>query len=195
MQPTLVTPTFRITWLHFTCGCSALIAAYPCKHYLQNPWTTLQLWVSNLTLSLCLLTVPSESLGSTTLIGVKAQVQRMIVRSTYIITGLHYTNGAPPKILRLFESSTYRITELHYTYGNATLSADYVGYLYFQNHCVTPYKWVFNSKDSLCWLALPRESLGYTTLIGVQPQVQPMIVRPTYRINRSHYTFGCSTYT
>ena len=36
-------------------------------------------------------------------------------------------------------SSKYRITELHYTYGNATLSAAYVGYLYFQNHWVTAY--------------------------------------------------------
>ena len=36
----------------------------------------------------------------------------------------------------------YKITELHYTYGNATLSADYVGYLYFQNLWVTPYIWV-----------------------------------------------------
>ena len=30
--------------------------------------------------------------------------------------------------------SNYRITEIHYTYGNATLSAAYVGYLFFQNH-------------------------------------------------------------
>ena len=103
--------------------------------------------------------------------------------------------GAPTKVHLMFLSSTYRLTELHYTYGNATLSADYVGYLYFQNHWVTPYKWVSNPKDSLCWLALPRESLGYTTLIGVQPQVQPMIVRPTYRSTRSHYTFGCPTYS
>ena len=29
--------------------------------------------------------------------------------------------------------------------------------------------------DTLCWLALPRESLGYAIFIGVQPQVQPMI--------------------
>ena len=47
--------------------------------------------------------------------------------------------GAPPNVQPTLVSSTYRITELHYTYGNATLSADYVGYLYFQNHWVTPY--------------------------------------------------------
>ena len=102
--------------------------------------------------------------------------------------------GPPTKVHLMFLSSTYRLTELHYTYGNATLSGNNVGYLYFQNHWVTPYKWVSNAKDSLCWLALPRNSLGYTTLIGVQPQVQPMTVRPTYRITRSHYTFGCPTY-
>ena len=75
----------------------------------------------------------------------------------------------------MFLSCTYRLTELHYTYGNATLSGDYVGYLYFPIHWVTPYKWLSNPRDSLCWLALPRESLSYTTFIGVQPQVQPMI--------------------
>ena len=37
--------------------------------------------------------------------------------------------------------------------------------------------------------------MGYTTLIGVQPEVQPMIIRSTYRITRSHYTFGCPTYS
>ena len=39
---------------------------------------------------------------------------------------------APTKVHLMFLSCTYRLTELHYTYGNATLSADYVGYLYFQ---------------------------------------------------------------
>ena len=74
--------------------------------------------------------------------------------------------GAPTKLHLMLLSSRYRLTELHYTYGNATLSADYVGYLYFHNREVTPYKWVSNPKDSLCWLALPREPLGYTTLMG-----------------------------
>ena len=40
--------------------------------------------------------------------------------------------GAPTKVHFMFLSCTYRLTELHYTYGNATLSADYVGYHYFQ---------------------------------------------------------------
>ena len=103
--------------------------------------------------------------------------------------------GAPTKVHFMFLSCTYRLTELHYTYGNPTLSADYVGCLYFETHGVTPCNWVSNPKDSLCWLALPREPLGYTTLISIQPQLQPMIVRTTYRITRSHYTFGCPTYS
>ena len=39
--------------------------------------------------------------------------------------------GAPPKVPAMFVSSTYGISELHYTYGNATLSAEYVGNLHF----------------------------------------------------------------
>ena len=85
----LVTSSFRITVLYFTYGCPALNAAYDGKHYIQEPWSKLQVWVSNLTWSLCLLAVPLESLGYTTLIGVQPQVQRMIVKSTYRITGLH----------------------------------------------------------------------------------------------------------
>ena len=45
-------------------------------------------------------------------------------------------------------SYTYRITELRYTYVNATLSADYVGYLYFENYWFTPHIWVSNLKGS-----------------------------------------------
>ena len=75
--------------------------------------------------------------------------------------------GAPPKVQPMFVTSKYRITELNYTYGNATLSADYVGYLYFENYWLTPHIWVSNLKGSLCWLALPKELLGYTTLMGV----------------------------
>ena len=64
-------------------------------------------------------------------------------------------------------SYAYRITELRYTYGNATLSADYVGYLYFENYWFTSHIWVSNLKGSLRWLALPTELLRYTTLMGV----------------------------
>ena len=138
---------------------------------LQNHRVSLHMWVSGLKWSLLLLGLLTESLDHTRLM------------------------GAPPKVQPMFVSSTYRITELHYTYGNASLSADYVGYLYFENYWLTPHIWVSNLKGSLCWLALPTELLGYITLICVQPQVQPMIVWPTYRNTTSNYTFGCPTYS
>ena len=50
-----------------------------------------------------------------------------------------------------------------------------------------------NLKCSLCWLALPSESLDCTTLIGVQPQVQPLFVSSTKRITWLHYTYRCAT--
>ena len=65
-------------------------------------------------------------------------------------------------------SYTYRITELRYTYGNATLSAHYVGYLYFQNYWLTAHIWVSNLNGSLSWFALSTELLRDTTLMGVQ---------------------------
>ena len=49
--------------------------------------------------------------------------------------------GVQPEVQPLIVKS-YRITQLHYNYVNATLSAHYVGYLYFQNHWVTLYIWV-----------------------------------------------------
>ena len=49
--------------------------------------------------------------------------------------------GVQPEV-QPFIVKSYRITELHYNYGNATLSAHYVGYLYFQNHWVTTYIWL-----------------------------------------------------
>ena len=39
--------------------------------------------------------------------------------------------GAPTKVHLMILSCSYTLTELHNTYGNADLSADYVGYLYF----------------------------------------------------------------
>ena len=100
----LVSTTFRITELKYTYGCPTLVEA-------------------------CLLSVLSESVGYTKLIGVQSQVQRIIVRSTYKNYCITVLMDAPPKIFPLFVSSTYRITKLHYTYGYATLSAAYVGYL------------------------------------------------------------------
>ena len=50
-----------------------------------------------------------------------------------------------------------------------------------------------NLKCSLCFLALPTESLGYATLLGALPLVQPVFVISTYRITKSDYTYGCAT--
>ena len=143
--------------------------------YLQNDWTTLHVWVSNLNWSLFLWTLPTESLGYTTLIGVQPQVQPMIVRSTY------------------------RITRSHYTFGCPTYSSAYVCKLYVQNHLVTLHLWKRHLKCSLCWLPLRRESPGYlslsaltleslgcTTLIRFQLRVQRIILRFTYRLTGLH---------
>ena len=46
---------------------------------------------------------------------------------------------------------------------------------------------------SLCWLPLLSESLGLTSLIGLQPLVQPMLVRCTFRTTELLYTYGCPT--
>ena len=45
-------------------------------------------------------------------------------------------------------------------------------------------------KCSLCLLALPKESLGYTAPMGVPPKVQPMFVSSTLRITGLHCTDG-----
>ena len=48
VQPMLVICTFRITELHYTYGCPTLIKAHVYKHYVQNNWVTLHLWVHHL---------------------------------------------------------------------------------------------------------------------------------------------------
>ena len=110
---------------------------------LQNHWVSLHLWVSSLKWSLLLLGLLTESLDHTRLM------------------------GASPEIPPMFLTSTYRSTELHYTFGNATISADFVGISIFRIAWITPHIWVFNLKGGLCWLAQPKESLGYTTPMGV----------------------------
>ena len=110
---------------------------------LQNHWVSLHLWVFSLKWSLLLLGLLTESLDETRLM------------------------GASPEIPPMFVTSTYRSTELHYTFGNATVSADFVGISIFRIAWITPHIWVFNLKGSLCLLAQPKESLGYTTPMGV----------------------------
>ena len=83
--------SFGISSLHYTYGCAFVSAAFVCKHYIRNHWDTQHLWVCKLNCSLCLLGVPTQLLGYTTLIGVEPELQPMFFRSTYIITGLNYT--------------------------------------------------------------------------------------------------------
>ena len=124
---------------------------------------------------------------------------------------------APTKVHPMFLSCTYRLTELHYTYGNATLSADYVGYLFFQitglhhtngcrtlrtpyvgevyleNHLVTLHLLVSSLKCRLWLLGLLTELLDHTTLLGAPPTVQLMFVSSTYRLTGLHYTYESAT--
>ena len=150
---------YRITWLHYTYGCATLsaafvcnnylanytyecallIAVYLCKLYLHNYWVTLHLWVPNLKCSLCLLALPTESLGYATLL------------------------GALPSVQPLFVSSTYRITELDYTYECATLKAGHVCKLSLQNFWFTQKLWLHHLKSCHFRKAL----LGYTKLTSV----------------------------
>ena len=89
-DPMLVSSTFSMTPLRYTLGCATVSSAYVCKLYLQNHVVSLHLWVSNFKCRLCLLALPTESLGYTILIGVPPCVQPMFLRSTLKINGLEY---------------------------------------------------------------------------------------------------------
>ena len=176
--------THRITRIHYTYGCLMLTLAYCCQLHLENSWVTLNLSILHLNQSLCWLSLPSESQRLTSRMAVQPSVQPhpqlvapnfpnhwvllhlqvFSLKCSLLMLGLLTESpdltrliGAPTKVHLMILSCSYTLTELHNTYGNATLSADYVGYLYFQNHWVTPYKWMSNPKDTICWLALPRE--------------------------------------
>ena len=115
--------------------------------------------------------------------------------------------GTPPLLQTMLVTSSLRITCLHHTNGWPTLSAAYVCMFFLQhdwvtlrlwvrhlqNHWTTLRVWVSNINRCVCLGALPTESLGYTTLIGVQPQVQPMTVMSTYTITGSQKIYGCLT--
>ena len=82
----------------------------------------------------------------------------------------------------MFVRPTYTITGLHYNYRCPNLSAANVSKHYLQNHWVTLHLLVPYLKSSLCSYTLSTKSLGYATLVGIQPFVQPMFVSSTYRI-------------
>ena len=88
--------------------------------------------------------------------------------------------------------STYRITGLQYTYGCATLSSAYVNCLYLANHWVTLRLWCATSNRAYFCYPYPSESLRFPSLVGVQPKVQPFIVK-SYEITELHYTYGNAT--
>ena len=104
----LVSSTQRITGVHYTCGCATSSGGYVGYLYLQNYWVSVHLWVSRLKCSFyCQVYLQNQ------LITLELRVPHLKFR------------------LCLLALRT-ELTELHYTYGNATLSADYVGYHYFQ---------------------------------------------------------------
>ena len=146
------------------------------------------------------------------------QVQPMFVSSTYRITLLHYTFRCPTlgaayvcqlylqndwiilllwvrhlKKEPLLVGSTFSMTALRYSFGCATVSGASFCKLCLRNHRVTLHLWVSNLKCSLCLLALPTKSLGYTTLIGAPPWVQPLLVSSAFTNTRLHYTYRCPT--
>ena len=55
------------------------------------------------------------------------------------------------------------------------------GYLYFENH------WVTLQLKRAFWLPLTFKALRFTSLVAVQPEVQPYIVK-SYKFTELHYT-------
>ena len=153
MQPLLVSSSYRITWLQYSYGCPILNVACVFKLHLQNH--SVPYFKSNLSLY----TLPTKSLGYTTLMGVQYYVQPMFVISTYSTTWLQNTYRSP------------------------TLSTAYVCKLFLQNYWVTLHLWVSNLKCNLCLLAQPTGLLRYTTLIGVLSYAQAMFLCSAYKIN------------
>jgi len=137
--------TLRINALHFAYGCRSLSGGYLCELYVESQSIALDLCVSNFYCSLCWLPLPLQSLGYTTLMGAPRYVRPMVF------------------------TFTLRITVLHYAYGCATLKVAYICKIYLENHRVTLHLWVPNLMSSQFSLALPKESLCYTSLMGAPP--------------------------
>ena len=133
--------------------------------FFKNQWITLNLWVSSLKCSLCLSGLLTESLSYNTHYGCSTlsgdYLFKLYLKDHWLCTTLM---GVQPLVQPNLVTTTYRITGLHYIYGCPTLSAAYVGWLYFQNQCVTLHLWC-----SRCLFGLLKESLSYNTLIGVPP--------------------------
>ena len=91
----------------------------------------------------------------------------------------------------LLVTSSFRITCWRHTLRCLTLSLTYCRYLQLQNNWVTLHLLMRHLKWRLFWLPLPLEWLSLNSNMGVQPSVQPMLVRCTFRITELHYTCGC----
>ena len=66
-----MSPTYRITGLHHTYGCTTFSTAYVGYLFFWNHWVSLVLWVSSLKFSLLLLGVLTESVDHIRLIGAR----------------------------------------------------------------------------------------------------------------------------
>ena len=77
-----VCSTYRITGAHYTYGSATLSAAYVGYRYFLNHWVTPNIWVFNRKFSLCWFSLPTESLGYTTLMDAPPSVQPMLVTPT-----------------------------------------------------------------------------------------------------------------
>ena len=155
-----VSSTYGITGLHYTYASATLSAAYVGYLYVENHRVTLHLLLGHLKQNLCWLPLTLRFTGFyLTWRCVKCSLLLLVYLKNHWITLLFW-------VPQLKFSPTYRINKLHNTNGNVTLRADCVGYLCFQSDWVTPHIWVSNLKHSQCLLALPTESLGYTTSMG-----------------------------
>ena len=161
VQTMLVTSSLRIPCLHHTNGWPTLSAAYVCMFYLQNDWVTLHLWVrqiqnqwttihvwvSSNNRCLCVRSLPTESLGYTTLMGTPPLVQTMLVTSSLRIPCLHRTNGWP----------TLSVAYVCMFYLQNDWVTLHLWVRYLQSHWTTLQVWVSNINRCLCLEALPTE--------------------------------------
>ena len=82
--------------------------------------------MSNFACTLCLLALPTESLGYSTLKGAPLKAWFIFVSITYRNKKLLKAMGVPPYLQPMFVSRIHTITWLNYTYEFLILVAGYV---------------------------------------------------------------------
>ena len=196
MQPMFVSSSYRITRLHYIDGCATLSACYVFQLYIHNHGLHCTYGCPKLIVAY----VFQLQLGNhyvTILLWFCHFKARL---SLYRKTRLHQSYGCATI------SAAY-VCRQHHAYADAASSAAYVCYHYLrnqwvtlhlqvcdlQNHWVTLNCWVCNIKSGLCLLALPSESLSYTTVMGAPSKVQSLFVSSSKRISGSHNTDICRT--